>query len=301
MAGLPWIQLHVDLPRHPKSLRLAVRLKDERAWTYMAQLWLWCAEHVQNGCIKGPEAAETIEYAAGWRGEPQKLFVAAMDAGFLTPDGDGAIIVHGWEERARPHREKREKDAERHRAMRAGVSIPRVGTSDDRPSDVARTSNGRRGESSREREKEKESERENKLPNQPKEQKAEAAAEPATSRVLALELQELPGIPVKPGSAFVCFLREKYGDIRDPWDFEERCLAAFPGIDLLAEALKAYAKEGSDPRRKKSKHGPYLTNWFGYAQQNASRGMAGGPNGKTPHKATAAPSHPDSWKEPVPF
>jgi hypothetical protein len=81
----------------------------------------------------------------------------------------------------------------------------------------------------------------------------------------------LPTLPPKPASPFVTFLRETYPDIRDPWASESAWLKAFPGVDLLAEALKARAWETSDPKRQKTSHGRFLNGWFGRAQDDASK------------------------------
>lgn len=114
MAGLPWIELHASLPRHPKSVQLGLVLGDERAWTYMAQLWLWCAESCPTGRIAKTLNKQVLECAAGWRGEPGKFVGAAIEVGFVDETEDG-LVMHGWTERAAAHLAKLERDADRQR------------------------------------------------------------------------------------------------------------------------------------------------------------------------------------------
>jgi hypothetical protein len=44
---------------------------------------------------------------------------------------------------------------------------------------------------------------------------------------------------------------------------------AFPGTDIIAEVRKAYAWEMADPKRKKTLHVKFLTNWLSRAQDKA--------------------------------
>jgi hypothetical protein len=75
-------------------------------------------------------------------------------------------------------------------------------------------------------------------------------------------------------SPFVAWLQATYPDVKDPWTSETAWKAAYPGIDLLAEGLKASAWEVSSPTRKKTAHGKFLNGWFSRAQQDASRNGA---------------------------
>lgn len=119
--GLPWIELHVGLPRHPKAKRLGLLLGNPRAWTHMAELWLWCAENCPSGLIAGEDADLLLEDAAGWTGERGRFIEAALRAGFVerTPDG---LRAHGWSERAAAHVAKLERDAERQRKRYERIS-----------------------------------------------------------------------------------------------------------------------------------------------------------------------------------
>ena len=79
---MPWIKVFKDLPEHPKSDALAMALGDERAWSYIVQLWFWVAKTRADGDLSGvPD--EMIASKAGWRGQPQVFVEAAAAAGFI--------------------------------------------------------------------------------------------------------------------------------------------------------------------------------------------------------------------------
>jgi hypothetical protein len=118
--GLPWIELHTTLPTHPKSLRLARLLGKRMAWAHMAQLWLWCADHCQDGRFAA-EDVDVLESAAGWEGERGAFAMAAVKAGFLEDDG-GDFVARSWVERAAAHLAKRERDSARQRERYARTS-----------------------------------------------------------------------------------------------------------------------------------------------------------------------------------
>jgi hypothetical protein len=138
--GLPWIELHTDLPEHRKSIRLGILLRNKRAWTYLPQLWLWCAKNNVEGIFDGEEAKDCFEEAAGWDGEPRTFVEAAIKAGFADELPNGSIVVHRWSERAAAHIAKRERDRNRQREQRAKASKKYI-------RDVAATSRGRASDS----------------------------------------------------------------------------------------------------------------------------------------------------------
>jgi hypothetical protein len=75
--------------------------------------------------------------------------------------------------------------------------------------------------------------------------------------------EDLPGLPSRPVSPLVAFLRETYPDVRDPWACEQAWRKAYPRIDLLAEAHAARAWEVSNPKNAKRDHARFLNGWFG--------------------------------------
>jgi hypothetical protein len=117
MAGLPWIAVHRDLPRHRKALALGVALEDLRGWTYLVEGWLWAAENAPEGVIRGEAAAMVLEAACGWRGEPGRFAAAAIKVGFVDPVGEG-LAFHDWEEHEGAHIAAAKASAKRAKAWR---------------------------------------------------------------------------------------------------------------------------------------------------------------------------------------
>lgn len=117
MAGLPWVAVYRDLPRHRKSLALGVELRDPRAWTYLVEGWLWAAENAPDGAIRGEAAAMMLEAACGWRGAPGVFAAAAIKAGFIDVAADG-LAFHSWEEHEGAHIAAAEASAKRAKAWR---------------------------------------------------------------------------------------------------------------------------------------------------------------------------------------
>lgn len=129
MAGLPWIKVHTNLPRDPRSLHLADLLADARAWTYVLQMRLYLAEHAAGGAVSGVGAVATVERSAGWMGERGRLVDAMRDAGFVRAgparDGGGTEVVDlDWRAEQGAHVEKFSRDAKKPRGNRVNVVSP---------------------------------------------------------------------------------------------------------------------------------------------------------------------------------
>lgn len=171
MSGLPWIKAHVDLPRHHKSIRLAARLEEPRAWTWVVELWFWAAEYQPEGVIECPDAELIITRGAGWKGDPDSFVRHLVAVGFLdkTPAG---YAIHDWSDYAGAHVEKRRKDKDRKRKSRGGHA------------DIQRTALGVTQESAREMEKERETTAVPPLARLPGKADALAKTYPATQAVL---------------------------------------------------------------------------------------------------------------------
>lgn len=297
MAGLPWIELGVDLPRNRKSVRLRLRLGEERAWAYMVQLWCWCAENLQAGTISGPDAGAVLEDAAGWQGEPGKLLEASIFAGFIDQDGE-TLTVHGWEERAAAHLAKLERDRDRSKARyerlrgKFGPKVaPPPAASVDSPQILREDSAGIFGNSNP-----------NPNPNQKQLPVAQAASPPAAPADPPRALREKPQLGANPRHApLVAQLADVFREARGvEYGFQggkdgravatllllgpdqeiltrwKRALKLerFPGCSSIAELAQRWNHLGGNP-------------------------PATGPPGKP--KATAQPSDPADFKLPAPF
>jgi hypothetical protein len=131
VAGLHWIEIDTDLPEHKKSLALGLRLGDPRAWTYMAQLFLWCARNNPTGRFEGEDATAMICYASGWARDASQFVSAAESVGFLDRDEDGSLVVHDLAERLAAHIAARAKNARRQKEWRKRVAKKYKGVTRD--------------------------------------------------------------------------------------------------------------------------------------------------------------------------
>jgi hypothetical protein len=118
---MAWIQSHQELRAHPKTLKLA-RLLDvspAAAIGHLHCLWWWCLDYAQDGDLSKFDHLD-IAIAADWNEQPIPFVAAMQTAGFLDIDEDeGTIIVHDWPEYGGRLIERREKNAERMREVRA--------------------------------------------------------------------------------------------------------------------------------------------------------------------------------------
>ncbi len=90
---MQYVEVHVELPTHPKTKRCARRLGIgvPQMVGHLAMLWLWCQRYAPDGDVSGLVPAELAD-GAGWEGDAQ----AFMDALLACGIGAGA----GFLERA---------------------------------------------------------------------------------------------------------------------------------------------------------------------------------------------------------
>ena len=81
-------------------------------------------------------------------------------------------------------------------------------------------------------------------------------------------------------SPFVAFISEVWPDIESPDGFELELQKAYPGIDYLGEARRAYQWELT-ARRKKKVHRRFLTNWLNRCAANLYTRLSRYPNGSS--------------------
>ena len=119
MVNSIWIELHQEMPRHPKTLALAQAIKISRreAVGLLIDLWTWglnCAD--ETGHLRGI-TNEGIAMALDWSGrQAAKLVNALVDCGWI--DGEnGNYSLHDWADYTSRLSDKR-KDAERKREAR---------------------------------------------------------------------------------------------------------------------------------------------------------------------------------------
>jgi hypothetical protein len=133
MAGLAWFELDIDFSDHPKTVALAVALRNPLAEAYVSRLWAYCYRHALDR-FTGLAAVATIEQATRWKGKTGHLVTALVDAGFLDREGED-LVAHGVADRLAPHLAKRERDSVAARERRAKAAGPAA-----RRPDVAPTS-----------------------------------------------------------------------------------------------------------------------------------------------------------------
>lgn len=88
-----WIELHQSLPRHPKLIRLASRLRVPRAQAagHLTFLWLWTLDYSPTGNISAFGPAE-LSAAADFGGDAELFAKALRECGWVDDDG----MIHDW-------------------------------------------------------------------------------------------------------------------------------------------------------------------------------------------------------------
>jgi len=115
-----WIELHQEMPRHPKTLALAQALKVSRreAVGILVDLWTWglsCAD--EDGNLKSI-SDEGIALALDWPiKKAGNLVQAFVKCGWVDQLEDGKYRLHDWPDYTSRLSERR-KDAERKRKAR---------------------------------------------------------------------------------------------------------------------------------------------------------------------------------------
>ncbi len=100
---MAWIELHQQLPTHPKTKRLTRALgltvpKDiPEVVGHLCMFWLWCIDYATDGSLDRM-TEQDIADAAGWTGDPEKFLDSMRQAGFIDVDEDGVSIVHDWDD-----------------------------------------------------------------------------------------------------------------------------------------------------------------------------------------------------------
>ncbi len=129
---MAWIELHQQLPSHPKTKRLARALglavpeNIPQVVGHLCLFWLWCIDYAIDGNLD-EMSSQDIADAAGWVGDPDQFLSALQQAGFVDEDVDGRC-VHDWDEyggkllayRAKERVRNREKQ-KRHRERIKGA------------------------------------------------------------------------------------------------------------------------------------------------------------------------------------
>lgn len=116
-----WARIDAAMPHDKKSDRLARRLRDPRAWTYVVALWLWSIRQDLGGELAAVTPEEVAE-GAGWKGDPEEFLEALVASGWVDRDATG-LRLHDWElyngRYMRQQEQDRQSARDRMRTLRA--------------------------------------------------------------------------------------------------------------------------------------------------------------------------------------
>lgn len=145
-----WIESHQSLGRHPKLLRLAHLLGCNlpQAVGHLMYLWWWSVDYAPDGDLTG-YPPEMIAKICHWDGDPETFIDALVrcgrtedSPGFLEREG-GRLLIHDWHDYAGRLLQRRERDKERYRRLRAAKRAQPSSTEGDGSSHEFRTRSAR--------------------------------------------------------------------------------------------------------------------------------------------------------------
>lgn len=227
-----WFKVEAGMMRHKKSVALAGRLSDDRAWAYVVQMWSWFVEQEGEGAIYGPDASYLIARGAGWQGDADEFVRHLVSVGFLDAVPEG-FKVHDWGEWAGAHIEIRKRDRER---KAKGVPPEFHGNSDGTskgiPSDCLYTLKTK-----------------------------DLASEGGAGGVPEVQHSDSPVAATLPCAGSARSYGVTLAQIAS-WQH------AYPGVDVLAEVEKARVWLQANPTRRKTHGGMarFLVSWMNRAQ-----------------------------------
>jgi hypothetical protein len=108
---MAWLKLHAELPRHPKTTRLARTLGVSRAEAvgHLIMLWTWAFEFADDGDLSGFYAEDIAEAAGIDNGQGPSFFKALKDCGWVDADHH----LHDWMDYAGPYLREQNRSRER--------------------------------------------------------------------------------------------------------------------------------------------------------------------------------------------
>lgn len=123
---MTWIRVEQSLRNHPKLRKAAklLGLSEAEIVGRLMYLWWWAVDYAPDGDLSR-YTVEDVELAADWGGEPGAFVEAFCNcgygkgAGFLERDAEGRLKIHDWQDYAGKLIERRARNAERMRQVRA--------------------------------------------------------------------------------------------------------------------------------------------------------------------------------------
>jgi hypothetical protein len=238
-----FIQVSLNLRRHPKVARLCSKLQSSTAWAYVIDLWMWCVEYAPDGDLSR-YSAEEVEFALGWTLDPGVLFAALRTCGFIEDKDDGRMVIHDWEEHQGKWLAKLDDNRRRIRKWRKAKAKADAG--------VTRTELVRNG-----------NERDNRREDKTREDKRTVteSSEPLRATEPVVLIFPVVGDP-------------KVTD----WGLTKSVLSelekAFPGVDVRGQCEKARVWLNANPTRRKTARGMYQF-LFSWVERVQNRGGSG--------------------------
>jgi hypothetical protein len=112
---MAWIELHDNLPDHPKVLDLAAALKMDKDMVVgkLVRLWTWALANREDGVFAERDIG-TVAEVMRFKGKPERLISALVDTRLLDRDGE-SYAIHDWEDRVGMLLAKRETIREQSR------------------------------------------------------------------------------------------------------------------------------------------------------------------------------------------
>ena len=97
---MAWIELHDNLPDHPKVIEAALLLKMDKDLLVgkLVRLWTWALNNREDGTFSPGDYA-TIAETMRFKGKPSRLVDALLQARLLDELPTGELAIHGWDER----------------------------------------------------------------------------------------------------------------------------------------------------------------------------------------------------------
>ena len=110
---MAWIESNQELGRHPKMKKLArlLSISWPEAVGYLHYLWWWALDFAQDGDLSKYDAND-ISDAVLWKRDPEELYNALIEAGFIDKMEDGSLVIHDWYDYAGKLIEQRQAQAE---------------------------------------------------------------------------------------------------------------------------------------------------------------------------------------------
>ena len=116
---MAWIEVHTNLPRHPKTMQLQerLRMKMPAAIGHLCLLWLWALENAPDGRLNRMDAKALAKICQIPLRRSEEYLEALLACGFLDRNEQG-LMIHDWESYAGRYDVIRRKNAQRQKEYR---------------------------------------------------------------------------------------------------------------------------------------------------------------------------------------